>query len=212
MHSTGPGTGTVYLIHLDTPYKHARHYTGWTTDLDARLQAHRNGQGARLMQVITQAGITWRLARTWPGGRSRERAIKDRHEAPRLCPECTAPPRPVSTGRSAILPAPAHRVLAATTPVPPPPLRPDPYQSGIRMGEQFITDRAGWTAQQLLACHEYVTGPFRERARHTPAEQEWFRGYTEPITRRIAQLVTPEPCHALDSDSEHGPQAAGGTP
>ena len=26
MHSTGPGT--VYLIHLDTPYKHARHYTG----------------------------------------------------------------------------------------------------------------------------------------------------------------------------------------
>jgi len=98
MHSTGPDTGTIYLIHLDTPYKHARHYTGWTTDLEARLQAHRNGHGARLMQVITEAGITWRLARTWPGGRARERAIKDRHEAPRLCPECTAPPgqhRPV---------------------------------------------------------------------------------------------------------------------
>jgi predicted GIY-YIG superfamily endonuclease len=207
MHSTGPGT--VYLIHLDTPYKHARHYTGWTTDLDARLQAHRNGHGARLMQVITAAGITWRLARTWPGGRSRERAIKDRHEAPRLCPECSALPRPVSTGRSAILPAPAHHGLAAATPVPPPP---DPYESGIRMGQQFITQRAGWTAQQLVASFDYVTGPFRDKTRHTPAEQEWFRGYTEPITRRIAQLATAEPRRALRSDSEHGHQVAGGTP
>jgi len=210
MHSTGPGTGTVYLIHLDTPYKHARHYTGWTTDLPARLQAHREGRGARLMEVITKAGITWRLARTWPGGRARERAIKDRHEAPRLCPECSALPRPVSAGRSANLPAPAHHVLAVTTPVPPPPPQPDPYELGIRQGEQFITQRAGWTAQQLVASFDYVTGPFRDKARHTPAEQDWFRGYTEPITGRIAQLDTAEPCHALRSDSEHDRQAAGG--
>jgi predicted GIY-YIG superfamily endonuclease len=211
MHSTGPGTGTVYLIHLDTPYKHARHYTGWTTDLPARLQAHRNGHGARLMQVITAAGITWRLARTWPGGRSRERAIKNRHEAPRLCPECTALPRPVSTGRSAILPAPAHRVLAVTIPVPPPPPQPDPYESGIRQGEQFITQRAGWTAQQITASFDYVTGPFRDKTHHTPAEQDWFRGYTEPVTRHLTQIATAEPCRALRSDSEHDHQIVGGT-
>jgi predicted GIY-YIG superfamily endonuclease len=102
--SAGPAdgdAGTVYLIHLDEPYKHARHYLGWTTDLDARLQAHQQGRGARLMEVVKAAGITWRLARTWPGSRDRERAIKNRHEAPRLCPECSPAPRPVTAGRSA---------------------------------------------------------------------------------------------------------------
>jgi hypothetical protein len=24
--------GIVYLLHFDRPYRHARHYTGWTTD------------------------------------------------------------------------------------------------------------------------------------------------------------------------------------
>ena len=69
------GTGTVYLIHFDTPYKQARHYTGWTTDLHARLEAHRAGRGARLMEVITDAGVTWHLARTWPGPREPERTL-----------------------------------------------------------------------------------------------------------------------------------------
>jgi predicted GIY-YIG superfamily endonuclease len=109
----GGGPGTVYLIHLDTPYKHARHYTGWTTDLDARLEAHRAGRGARLMEVIKTAGISWRLARTWPGGRDRERAIKDRHEAPKLCPECSPQPRPVRAGRSAGQQRPEPQAAAA---------------------------------------------------------------------------------------------------
>ncbi|MBB5085041.1 putative GIY-YIG superfamily endonuclease [Nonomuraea endophytica] len=32
-------TGTVYLLHFAQPYRHARHYLGWTTDLQARLAA-----------------------------------------------------------------------------------------------------------------------------------------------------------------------------
>ena len=107
--------GTVYLIRLDEPYEHARHYTGWTRDLDTRLEAHREGRGARLMEVIKAAGITWRLARTWPGTRERERAIKDRHEAPRLCPECSPIPRPVSAGRSAGQTDPGRQVSAVPT-------------------------------------------------------------------------------------------------
>jgi predicted GIY-YIG superfamily endonuclease len=99
-----PGdAGTVYLIHFDEPYRHARHYTGWTRNLDARLEAHREGYGARLMEVIRDAGITWRLARTWPGTRDRERAIKARHNAPRLCPQCTPNPQPLTAGRSAFI-------------------------------------------------------------------------------------------------------------
>jgi predicted GIY-YIG superfamily endonuclease len=109
------GAGTVYLIHLDEPYKHARHYLGWTTDLNSRLEAHQAGRGARLMEVVKAAGITWRLARTWPGSRDRERAIKNRHEAPRLCPECSPAPRPVNAGRSA---GPGRQAAAAQPPQP----------------------------------------------------------------------------------------------
>ena len=95
------GDGTVYLLHLDPPFKHARHYTGWTSDLDQRLEAHRAGRGARLMEVVKEAGGTFRLARTWPGPRALERAIKNRHEAPKLCPECSPQPRPLAKGRAA---------------------------------------------------------------------------------------------------------------
>lgn len=85
--------GTIYLIHFDSPYKHARHYIGWTTDLNARLAAHANGTGARLMEVITAAGIGWSLARTWTGTRSRERQIKNQGGASRCCPLCGVRPR-----------------------------------------------------------------------------------------------------------------------
>jgi len=80
--------GTVYLIHFDKPYRHARHYLGYTGDLDARLAAHARGRGARLMEVITKAGITWQLARTWEGARSLERRLKRQKNSPRLCPIC----------------------------------------------------------------------------------------------------------------------------
>ena len=80
--------GTVYLLHFDKPYHHARHYTGFTTSLDARLDAHSKGTGARLMEVITEAGIGFQLARTWQGTRKDERRIKKQHNAPRLCPVC----------------------------------------------------------------------------------------------------------------------------
>src|SRR5262249_60539998 len=56
---------TVYLIHFNQKYHHAGHYIGLTDDLDARLECHTSGNGARLMEVITSAGITWQLARTW---------------------------------------------------------------------------------------------------------------------------------------------------
>jgi predicted GIY-YIG superfamily endonuclease len=93
------GAGTVYLIHFDTPYKHARHYTGWASDLERRVADHRAGRGARLMEVIKDAGISWDVVRTWEGTRNLERAIKDLHEAPRLCPECSSHPFPLDTVR-----------------------------------------------------------------------------------------------------------------
>lgn len=82
--------GTVYLLHFQTAFKHARHYTGWASNLDARLGHHRRGTGARLLQVLAEQGIDWQLARTWKGSRQDERRIKKQHNAPRLCPICKA--------------------------------------------------------------------------------------------------------------------------
>lgn len=86
--------GTVYLLHFDRPYKHARHYVGWAKDLDARLTAHMSGRGSRLLEVVRDAGITWVLARTWQGTRYRERRIKQQGGASRFCPCCGITPQP----------------------------------------------------------------------------------------------------------------------
>jgi predicted GIY-YIG superfamily endonuclease len=79
---------TIYLIHFDKKLAHAQHYIGLADDLDARLERHRAGNGARLMEVITNAGIAWQVARTWPGDRKLERQLKRRKETPALCPLC----------------------------------------------------------------------------------------------------------------------------
>lgn len=79
----------VYLLHFTTNYKHARHYLGYANHLDARVEHHRNGSGARLTQVIKLAGISFVVARVWPGeDRAFERRLKNQHNGPRLCPIC----------------------------------------------------------------------------------------------------------------------------
>jgi predicted GIY-YIG superfamily endonuclease len=85
----------VYLLHFDTPYKHARHYLGQTQDLHLRLADHRTGKthAARLIQVILDAGLTFTLARVWECGtwaeaRALERQLKRQKHGPRLCPIC----------------------------------------------------------------------------------------------------------------------------
>jgi predicted GIY-YIG superfamily endonuclease len=80
--------GIVYLLHFSEPYRHAKHYTGWTLDLDARLAQHRAGTGARLIQVITEAGIGFEVARTWKGDRWLERRLKRSYHGPPVCPLC----------------------------------------------------------------------------------------------------------------------------
>lgn len=80
---------SVYLIHFDRPYKHARHYTGYASQLIRRLRHHVAGNGARLLQVVQAAGIGWRVARVWPDGdRTFERALKNSKAIPDKCPIC----------------------------------------------------------------------------------------------------------------------------
>lgn len=105
---------TVYLIHFDRPYKHARHYVGYTAaeSLEDRLARHRSGRGARLLHVVQRAGISWQVVRTWrfdsiQEARRKERALKGRGQGPR-CPAC----RCLSTQISDALRQEAERMLA----------------------------------------------------------------------------------------------------
>lgn len=79
----------VYLIHFSKKYKHAGHYVGYTTDINARLAAHKKGNGARLMRVVTEAGIDWELVRVWEDGDQKfERSLKKKGNISRKCPIC----------------------------------------------------------------------------------------------------------------------------
>lgn len=82
--------GTIYLLHFETPYKHARHYLGFVKgdDVQERMERHASGNGARLLAVLKENGICWRLVRTWKGDRAFERQLKKRGGAARICPVC----------------------------------------------------------------------------------------------------------------------------
>jgi predicted GIY-YIG superfamily endonuclease len=80
--------GVVYLLHFEQPYKHAKHYLGWSEDLDSRIAAHDAGKGSNLVAVVAAAGIAWTIARTWNGTRARERQLKKQGGASRFCPVC----------------------------------------------------------------------------------------------------------------------------
>jgi len=42
-----------------------------------------------MLAVCVERGITWRLVRTWKGGRKFERQLKNRKDAPKLCVICS---------------------------------------------------------------------------------------------------------------------------
>ncbi len=95
--------GTVYLLHFDQPYEHARHYVGWAVNVKRRLAEHEAGHGARLLAVVKGAGIGWTLARMWPGSRARERQIKRQGGHARHCPLCGVRPRALPRNRDGSL-------------------------------------------------------------------------------------------------------------
>lgn len=96
--------GYCYLLHFDkrlvgvpvspdNKVQYAQHYLGWAKDPVTRLAEHAAGQGARLLQVAQDAGITWELVYIWPEvDRYFERRLKGRGSRGRLCPVCLGKP------------------------------------------------------------------------------------------------------------------------
>ena len=64
----------VYLIHLATPLKHARHYVGSSTNLIERMRCYRagNADASAFMRAVHRAGLAWTLARVWTFDTERE--------------------------------------------------------------------------------------------------------------------------------------------
>lgn len=92
---------SVYLIHFDKPIGNpdkargqAQHYIGFAKNLKRRIAEHQSGNGSRILQVVNEQGIGWRVARTWShGSRGLERRLKNYHKARQLCPICRAEKR-----------------------------------------------------------------------------------------------------------------------
>lgn len=81
--------GTVYFLRLDTPLGNpethtAEFYTGWTTDLDKRLAEHRAGRGSAFTRAAVERGIGFSVIHQIEGGRSLERAIKNKKNVRRF--------------------------------------------------------------------------------------------------------------------------------
>lgn len=80
--------GLVYLLHFSRPYHHAKHYVGYTQDLEQRYMTHLMGMGSPLVKAVVNAGIEVQVAKIFVGDRYLERAIKDRKNTPQICPIC----------------------------------------------------------------------------------------------------------------------------
>jgi predicted GIY-YIG superfamily endonuclease len=78
----------IYLLHFDPPYKHAKHYLGYSADPVKRFERHKAGHGARLVKVAMAAGVKMVLVWVKSGNRKLERRLKG-HSSTRICTVCT---------------------------------------------------------------------------------------------------------------------------
>jgi hypothetical protein len=82
--------GTVYVLHFEPSYKHARHYIGWNEgdDVTARIAVHLRGHGSPLIRAAVAVGVEVQLAATYPGTRYLERRLKRWHKTGQFCAIC----------------------------------------------------------------------------------------------------------------------------
>lgn len=83
--------GCVYLLHITPPLGHARHYVGYTDDVEPsrRLAKHAKGQGSKMLRAAVSSGRVLSVVHHWPGATRRfEAYLKRRADTPSWCPAC----------------------------------------------------------------------------------------------------------------------------
>lgn len=81
----------VYVLHLHPPFKHARHYIGFTDgeDVAERLREHERGAGSAMLRAACRAGVQLEIAHVFVGGdRHFERRLKNRRDVCSWCRIC----------------------------------------------------------------------------------------------------------------------------
>jgi len=82
---------SVYILHFEQSYFHARHYVGYSKFPIRRLERHLAWNEQALIVAVKKAGIRIHLARVWPDAdKSFERKLKNRKHTARYCPLCRA--------------------------------------------------------------------------------------------------------------------------
>jgi hypothetical protein len=111
-----PTVGYVYLLHLSKPIgaaqtseqrrqyglparkkefvATARHYIGWCSNMAVRVQDHATGRSkaSRFMAAAKTSGASFEVVRAWHGDKALERWLKNKRNAPKLCPICAGRP------------------------------------------------------------------------------------------------------------------------
>jgi len=85
--------GYVYLIHFDKKFHHARHYIGWSKEYPlnkgGRLEAHKKGNGAKILRALVQRNIGFRIVQIWHDQDGfYERKLKNYKKASTFCWKC----------------------------------------------------------------------------------------------------------------------------
>jgi hypothetical protein len=84
--------GNVYLLHFGRPYCRARHYLGFSGDVERRVREHCRGRGSPLVRAVVAEGTEVFIARRWEQvTRAFERRIHNHHKNGRACPICKGP-------------------------------------------------------------------------------------------------------------------------
>jgi hypothetical protein len=216
-------TGVLYLLcfreRLGTDKHSIKHYLGFAWDLDARLEKHRAGQGARITQVLLERGIAWDVVAVWPGNRGVENELK-LHSATRICPRCTPgaqPPRIVQEvvkaeaqrrareARKAarqIRERQRHAAAIATR------AAMSPYEPGADTAQQWIRQQtqARRTAEQIAATDAHITHAARGRENALRLLSIWRGACADDIEQAAADWQTPyyEGHRTPEGDAEHG--------
>ncbi len=205
-----PGISAVYFPHLDPantavsawsyllclrpPYKQAEHYLGSAAGLAARLRQHGTSEGARLMQVQRQAGGSFVLTRTWPGGRDVEYRLKARKNSPVLCPRCTPGTQRGLLPVPALAPVPLFPQSQPSGGLLTPKARPllaTHAATGRRWARQFLTEHDGATADEVDQAAAAFQEPYYSGQR--TREGDALNGaFGRVIEAALAALRAPE--------------------
>lgn len=79
----------VYLLHIDPPYRHARHVLGWTRDLPLAIGEHWSGRTrSGIVRAALDAGSKVVVARKWRGGAEEAARLRGTRSLGRYCPRC----------------------------------------------------------------------------------------------------------------------------